>query len=127
MSTTYSARLLCGWFARAIYHASGTVWMSLVQLLFNAAHVVDGSVDAINGEMAKRNLPPGTLEHVILASSHVHDGIRRERDGVVCGSLADADLVVAWKYKAKLVSKSSAARPRTESASRNLTVVSTLE
>eukprot|EP00965_Chrysotila_dentata_P045640 1515993-Pleurochrysis_carterae.AAC.2 len=47
------ARLLCRWFARANYHASAIILMRRAQLLFKATHVVDGSVDAIDGEMTE--------------------------------------------------------------------------
>eukprot|EP00965_Chrysotila_dentata_P186377 6153800-Pleurochrysis_carterae.AAC.2 len=90
--------------------------MSVTQLLFNTAHVFDKSGDAIDGEMAEPsankifefpikmpNLPPRTLDRVILAGHHVHEGVRNERNGVVRGVLADADVVVIWKYKAQLV------------------------
>eukprot|EP00959_Pyramimonas_sp_CCMP1952_P232519 4859333-Pyramimonas_sp.AAC.1 len=49
------------------------------------------------------NLPPRTLDRVILAGHRVHEGVRSERDGVVCGVLSDADVVVIRKYKAQLV------------------------
>eukprot|EP00965_Chrysotila_dentata_P006186 202131-Pleurochrysis_carterae.AAC.1 len=67
--------------------------MSVAQLLFDAACVFDGSVGAIDGEMAEAsvdkmielhieltNLPPRTLGRVILAGHRVHEGIRSERD-----------------------------------------------
>eukprot|EP00965_Chrysotila_dentata_P070226 2319564-Pleurochrysis_carterae.AAC.1 len=60
--------------------------MSVTQLLFDTAYVLDGSVDAIDGEMAKAsvdknfespielpNLLPGTLDRVILAGHCVHE------------------------------------------------------
>eukprot|EP00965_Chrysotila_dentata_P067949 2247663-Pleurochrysis_carterae.AAC.1 len=47
-------------------------------------------------------LPPRTLDRVILAGHRVHKGGRSERDGVVCGTPADADVVVIRKYKAQL-------------------------
>eukprot|EP00965_Chrysotila_dentata_P050578 1676213-Pleurochrysis_carterae.AAC.1 len=67
---------------------------------------IDRSVDAINGEMAEAsvdrvfelpieltNSPPRTLDRVnTLAGHRVHEGVRSERDGVVCGVLADADV-----------------------------------
>eukprot|EP00965_Chrysotila_dentata_P139198 4603041-Pleurochrysis_carterae.AAC.1 len=69
--------------------------MSITQVLFDAAYVFDGSVDAIDGEMARRawtrfsklhielpNLPPRTLDRLILAGHRVHEGVRSERDGV---------------------------------------------
>eukprot|EP00965_Chrysotila_dentata_P013245 437379-Pleurochrysis_carterae.AAC.1 len=90
--------------------------MSVAQLLFDTAYVFDGRVDAIDGEMAEASmdkifelhieltsLPPRTLEQVILAFHRVHEGVRSERDSVVRGVLADADVVVIWKYKAQLV------------------------
>eukprot|EP00965_Chrysotila_dentata_P089148 2943742-Pleurochrysis_carterae.AAC.1 len=49
------------------------------------------------------NLLPRTLDRVILAGHRVHKGVRSERDCVVCGVLADADVVVIRKYKAQLV------------------------
>eukprot|EP00965_Chrysotila_dentata_P155391 5133643-Pleurochrysis_carterae.AAC.1 len=50
------------------------------------------------------NLPPRTLDGVDLASHCAHTVlIRRERDGVVCGSFADADVMVARKHKTKLI------------------------
>eukprot|EP00965_Chrysotila_dentata_P033360 1110498-Pleurochrysis_carterae.AAC.1 len=49
------------------------------------------------------NLPPRRLDRVILAGHHVREGVRSERDGVVCGVFADADAVVIRKYKAQLV------------------------
>eukprot|EP00965_Chrysotila_dentata_P040829 1353457-Pleurochrysis_carterae.AAC.1 len=50
------------------------------------------------------NLPPRTLDRVILASHRVHKGATSERDGVVCGLLADADVVVVIrKNKAQLI------------------------
>eukprot|EP00965_Chrysotila_dentata_P015939 527643-Pleurochrysis_carterae.AAC.1 len=48
------------------------------------------------------NLPPLTLDRVILAGHRVHEGVKSEDDGVVCGVLADADVVLIWKYKAQL-------------------------
>eukprot|EP00965_Chrysotila_dentata_P102847 3395860-Pleurochrysis_carterae.AAC.1 len=90
--------------------------MSVPQQLLDIAYVFDGCVDAIDGEMAEAsvdnifelhieltNLPPHTLDRVILASHRVHEGVRSERDGVVCGVFADADVVVIRKYKAQLV------------------------
>eukprot|EP00965_Chrysotila_dentata_P044129 1466854-Pleurochrysis_carterae.AAC.1 len=84
--------------------------MSVTQLLFDTAHVSDRSVDATNGEMAEAsvdkifklpieliNLPPRTFDRVILAGHRVHEGVRSERDGLVCGVLADADVVVIRK------------------------------
>eukprot|EP00965_Chrysotila_dentata_P051901 1723044-Pleurochrysis_carterae.AAC.1 len=70
--------------------------MSVTQLLyFDTANVFDGSVDAVNGEMAEAsvdkifelqiklpNLPPRTLDRVIIAGHRVHEGVRSERDGV---------------------------------------------
>eukprot|EP00965_Chrysotila_dentata_P113668 3757311-Pleurochrysis_carterae.AAC.1 len=69
------------------------------------ARQFDGSVDTIDGEMAEAsvnkifelpielpNLPPRTLDQVILAGHHVHECVRSERDGVVRGVLADADV-----------------------------------
>eukprot|EP00965_Chrysotila_dentata_P005425 178179-Pleurochrysis_carterae.AAC.1 len=70
--------------------------MSMTQLLFDAAHVFDGSADAIDGEMAEASvdnifesrihriahLPPRTLDRVIVACHRVHEGVRSERDGV---------------------------------------------
>eukprot|EP00965_Chrysotila_dentata_P054902 1822735-Pleurochrysis_carterae.AAC.1 len=109
-------RLLRGWFACAAYHASTTVWMSVTQVLFDTAYVLDGSVDAIDGETAEASvdkifelhikltsLPPRTLDRVILAGHRLHKGVRSERDGVVCGVLTHADVVVIRKYKAQLV------------------------
>eukprot|EP00965_Chrysotila_dentata_P178372 5891158-Pleurochrysis_carterae.AAC.1 len=49
------------------------------------------------------NLPPRTLDRVVLAGHRVHEDVRSERDGVVCGVLADADVVVIRKDKAQLV------------------------
>eukprot|EP00965_Chrysotila_dentata_P058518 1941020-Pleurochrysis_carterae.AAC.1 len=49
------------------------------------------------------NSPPRTLDRVILAGHRVHNGVRSERDGVVRGALADADVAVIRKYKAQLV------------------------
>eukprot|EP00965_Chrysotila_dentata_P009259 301848-Pleurochrysis_carterae.AAC.1 len=43
------------------------------------------------------NLPPRTLNRVILDGHRIHKGVRSERDGVVCGFLADADVVVIRK------------------------------
>eukprot|EP00965_Chrysotila_dentata_P022123 732209-Pleurochrysis_carterae.AAC.1 len=90
--------------------------MNVTQLLFDAAHVFDGSVDAIDKEMAEASvdkifklpieltdLPPRTLDRVILAGHRVHEGVRSKRDDVVCGALADADVVVIRKYKVQLV------------------------
>eukprot|EP00965_Chrysotila_dentata_P096843 3200671-Pleurochrysis_carterae.AAC.1 len=67
----------------------------MTQVLFDTAYVFDGSVDAIEGEMAEAsvnkifevhielpNLPPRTLDRVILASHRVHEGVRSKRDGV---------------------------------------------
>eukprot|EP00965_Chrysotila_dentata_P158109 5223514-Pleurochrysis_carterae.AAC.1 len=51
-------------------------WMCVTQLPFDTAYVLDGSVDAIDGGMAEAsvdkmieltNLPPRTLDRVILA------------------------------------------------------------
>eukprot|EP00965_Chrysotila_dentata_P098461 3254747-Pleurochrysis_carterae.AAC.1 len=90
---------------------STAIWLNVAKLPFNAMQVIDGSVDAIDGEMAKAsvnkifdlpNLPPRTLDRVILAGHRLHERVRSERDGVVRGVLADADLVVIWKYKAQL-------------------------
>eukprot|EP00965_Chrysotila_dentata_P020082 664377-Pleurochrysis_carterae.AAC.1 len=85
--------------------------MSVTQVLFDTAHVFDESADAIDGEMAEAsvdkifelhieltNLPPPTLDRVILAGPRVHEGVRSEHDGVFCGVLADADVVVIRKY-----------------------------
>eukprot|EP00965_Chrysotila_dentata_P039926 1326188-Pleurochrysis_carterae.AAC.1 len=60
--------------------------MSVTQLLFDTAYVFDESVDAIDGEMVEAsvekifelhielpNLPPCTLDHVILAGHRVHE------------------------------------------------------
>eukprot|EP00965_Chrysotila_dentata_P083060 2740175-Pleurochrysis_carterae.AAC.1 len=56
----------------------------MAQLLFNAAYVIDGGVDAIDGEMAEAcvdkvfktpNLPPRTLDHVIVAGGHRADNL----------------------------------------------------
>eukprot|EP00965_Chrysotila_dentata_P066130 2189463-Pleurochrysis_carterae.AAC.1 len=79
--------------------------MSMTQLLLDTAYVFDESVDAIDGEMAEAsvykifelhielpNLPPRTLNRVILANHRVHEGLRSKRDGIVCGALADADV-----------------------------------
>eukprot|EP00965_Chrysotila_dentata_P012784 422331-Pleurochrysis_carterae.AAC.1 len=80
--------------------------MSMTQLLFNTAHVFDGSVDAIDGEMAETSvdkifellieLPnslPRTLDRVVILAGHcVLDGFRSELGGVVRGVLADADV-----------------------------------
>eukprot|EP00965_Chrysotila_dentata_P150701 4978915-Pleurochrysis_carterae.AAC.1 len=73
------------------------------------AHVFDGSIDAIDREMAGAsvdkifespieltNLSRHTLGRVIPAGHRVHEGIRSDREGVVCGVLADADVVVIW-------------------------------
>eukprot|EP00965_Chrysotila_dentata_P015664 518162-Pleurochrysis_carterae.AAC.1 len=103
-------KLLQGCFACAAYHASTTVWLSVTQLLFDTAHVFDGSVDGIDGSMAEAsvdkiiespielpNLPPRTLDRVILACHRVHEGVKSEHDGVVCGVLADADVFVIRK------------------------------
>eukprot|EP00965_Chrysotila_dentata_P230820 6198016-Pleurochrysis_carterae.AAC.1 len=90
--------------------------MSTTQLLFDTAHVFDRSVDAIDEEMAEAsvdkifessiewpNLPPRTLDRVILDGHRVHEGARSERDAVVRGVLADVDVIVIRKYKAELV------------------------
>eukprot|EP00965_Chrysotila_dentata_P044095 1465588-Pleurochrysis_carterae.AAC.1 len=90
--------------------------MSMTQLPFDAAYVFDGSVDAIDGEMTEASVdkiselpieltsfPPRPLDLVILAGHRVHEGVRSKRDGVVCGVLADANVVVIRKYKAQLV------------------------
>eukprot|EP00965_Chrysotila_dentata_P071398 2359649-Pleurochrysis_carterae.AAC.3 len=59
------------------------------------------------------NFPPGTLDRAFLVlGHHVHDDVRRERDGIVCESLADADVVVVCKCKAKLVVEYSSAEAR---------------
>eukprot|EP00965_Chrysotila_dentata_P168336 5559026-Pleurochrysis_carterae.AAC.1 len=74
--------------------------MSVTQLLFDTAYLINESIDAIDGEMAeasvnKTNLPPRTLDRIIFAGHRVHEGVRSERDdGVVRGALADADVVV---------------------------------
>eukprot|EP00965_Chrysotila_dentata_P131417 4344162-Pleurochrysis_carterae.AAC.1 len=61
----------------------------MAQLLFNAAYVIDGGVGAIDGEMEASvdkifktpNLPPRTLDHVIVAGGHCADKVvGRERD-----------------------------------------------
>eukprot|EP00965_Chrysotila_dentata_P051700 1716020-Pleurochrysis_carterae.AAC.1 len=49
------------------------------------------------------NLPPRTLDRVILAGYRAHEAVRSERDGVVCRGLADANVVLIPKYKAQLV------------------------
>eukprot|EP00965_Chrysotila_dentata_P178629 5899290-Pleurochrysis_carterae.AAC.1 len=49
------------------------------------------------------NLPPRTLDRVILAGHRVNEGVRSERYGVVCGVLAEADVVVIRRYRAQLV------------------------
>eukprot|EP00965_Chrysotila_dentata_P048784 1619084-Pleurochrysis_carterae.AAC.1 len=49
------------------------------------------------------NLPPRTLDLVILAGLRVHEGVRSEHDGLVCGVFADADVLVIRKDKAQLV------------------------
>eukprot|EP00965_Chrysotila_dentata_P103476 3415151-Pleurochrysis_carterae.AAC.1 len=49
------------------------------------------------------NFRPRTLDRVILAGHRIHESVRSERDGVVCGVLADADVVVIQKNKAQLV------------------------
>eukprot|EP00965_Chrysotila_dentata_P043585 1449339-Pleurochrysis_carterae.AAC.1 len=49
------------------------------------------------------NLPPRTLDRVVFAGHRVHEGVRSERDRVVCGVLADADVVVVRKNKAQPV------------------------
>eukprot|EP00965_Chrysotila_dentata_P105221 3475262-Pleurochrysis_carterae.AAC.1 len=91
--------------------------MSAVKLPLNATHVVDGSVDAIDGGMAEAsvdkifelpNLPPRTLDRVILAGHRVQNCISGERDGIVCGGFADADVVVVWKNKAQFVVEAGA-------------------
>eukprot|EP00965_Chrysotila_dentata_P043947 1460870-Pleurochrysis_carterae.AAC.1 len=66
--------------------------------------MAEASVDKIfelHIEFAK--LPSRTLDQVILAGHRVHEGVRSEREGVVCGVLANADVVVIRKYKAQLV------------------------
>eukprot|EP00965_Chrysotila_dentata_P159008 5253062-Pleurochrysis_carterae.AAC.1 len=111
-------RLFGGWFACAACHTSTTVWMSVTQLPFDTAHVFDGSVDTINEEMAEAsvdkifgliieltNLPSCTLDRVILAGDRVHKSVRSERDGIVRGVLADADVDVIRKYRAQLVAQ----------------------
>eukprot|EP00965_Chrysotila_dentata_P003377 110089-Pleurochrysis_carterae.AAC.1 len=87
----------------------------MAQLLFIAAYVIDRCVDAIDRETTKAsvdeifklklpNLPSRTLDGVDFVSHCAHTVlIRRERDGVVCGSFADADVMVARKYKTKLI------------------------
>eukprot|EP00965_Chrysotila_dentata_P003789 124172-Pleurochrysis_carterae.AAC.1 len=69
--------------------------MSVTQVLFDTAYVFDGSVDAIDGEIAEAsvdkifelpiespielpNLPPHTLDRVSLAGHRVHEGVRSE-------------------------------------------------
>eukprot|EP00965_Chrysotila_dentata_P102789 3393703-Pleurochrysis_carterae.AAC.1 len=69
----------------------------MTQLLFDTAHVFDGSVDAIYGEMVEASvdkifklpielpielpkLPPRTPYRVIPDGHRVHDGVRSERD-----------------------------------------------
>eukprot|EP00965_Chrysotila_dentata_P143426 4738974-Pleurochrysis_carterae.AAC.1 len=65
----------------------------MTQLLFDTAHVFDGSLHAIDGEMAEASvdkifewhielthLPPRTLDRIILAGHRVHEGVRSERD-----------------------------------------------
>eukprot|EP00965_Chrysotila_dentata_P156618 5174805-Pleurochrysis_carterae.AAC.1 len=42
------------------------------------------------------NLPPHTLDRVILAGHRVHEGVRSERDGVVRGALTDAEVFVVF-------------------------------
>eukprot|EP00965_Chrysotila_dentata_P017465 580589-Pleurochrysis_carterae.AAC.1 len=92
--------------------------MSVTQLLFDTAYVFDGSVDAVDGEMAEAsvdtifelpievpNLPPRTLDRVLFAGHRVHEGVGSERDGVSCRVLSDADVVIIWKYKAQLVNQ----------------------
>eukprot|EP00965_Chrysotila_dentata_P112645 3722864-Pleurochrysis_carterae.AAC.1 len=66
--------------------------------------MAEASVDTIF-ELAIKlpNLPPRTLDHFILAGHRVHEGVRSERGGVVCGILAYADVLVVRKYKALLV------------------------
>eukprot|EP00965_Chrysotila_dentata_P158165 5225819-Pleurochrysis_carterae.AAC.1 len=63
--------------------------MSVTQLHFDTAYIIDGSVDAIDGEVAEAsveknfelpNLPPRTINRVILAGHRVHEGVRSERD-----------------------------------------------
>eukprot|EP00965_Chrysotila_dentata_P046506 1545482-Pleurochrysis_carterae.AAC.1 len=49
------------------------------------------------------NFPPRTLDRDILAGHRAHEGVRSERDGVLCEVLADADVVLIRKYKAQLV------------------------
>eukprot|EP00965_Chrysotila_dentata_P040299 1337471-Pleurochrysis_carterae.AAC.1 len=74
--------------------------MSVGKLPSNAMHVADGSVNAIHGETAKAsvdkilelpNIPPPTLDRVILAGHRVHENISGERGGVVCNGIADAE------------------------------------
>eukprot|EP00965_Chrysotila_dentata_P096905 3202549-Pleurochrysis_carterae.AAC.1 len=66
--------------------------------------MADASVDKIcELHIELTDLPPRTLDRVILAGHRVREGVRSKRDGVVCGVLADADVVVIWKYKAQLV------------------------
>eukprot|EP00965_Chrysotila_dentata_P011514 376842-Pleurochrysis_carterae.AAC.1 len=67
--------------------------MSMTQVLFYTAYVFDRSVDAIDGEIAEasvdkvfelhielNNLPPRSLDQVILAGHRIHEGVRSERD-----------------------------------------------
>eukprot|EP00965_Chrysotila_dentata_P123170 4071538-Pleurochrysis_carterae.AAC.1 len=66
--------------------------------------MAEASVDEISElPIELPNMPPRTLDRVILAGHRVHDGVRSERDGVVRVVLADADVVVIRKYKAQLV------------------------
>eukprot|EP00965_Chrysotila_dentata_P162412 5364096-Pleurochrysis_carterae.AAC.1 len=66
--------------------------------------MAEASVDKIfDLHIELTNLPPRTLDRVILAGHHVHEGVKSERDCVVCGVLVDADVVVIRKYNAQLV------------------------
>eukprot|EP00965_Chrysotila_dentata_P020659 684057-Pleurochrysis_carterae.AAC.1 len=80
---------------------------AVTQLLLNTAHVLDRSIDAIDEEWLRRawtifsncrsNCPtcPFSRSTVkFLAGHRVHEGFRSKRDGLVCGVLADADVVV---------------------------------
>eukprot|EP00965_Chrysotila_dentata_P164684 5437097-Pleurochrysis_carterae.AAC.1 len=62
--------------------------------------MAEASVDKI---IELTNLPPRTLDRVILAGHRVHAGVRSKLDGIVRGVLAGADVVVILKYKAQLV------------------------
>eukprot|EP00965_Chrysotila_dentata_P173040 5710230-Pleurochrysis_carterae.AAC.1 len=90
--------------------------MSMTQLLFDTAHVFDGSIDAIDGEMAEAsvdkifelpieltNLPCRSRPCHSHRSPHKRRCQKRARGGVVCGAFAEADVVVIRKYKAQLV------------------------